>query len=182
LFEEIKAKNKKNNKSRLVAGYCWNWISKKDPSAKDIVIGNFAAQWNLTEHGQAWIVQPKSVTEVGCIHTCQGLELDYVGVIIGPDFIIRNGKVVTDALKRSPQDQSVKGIKGLIKKDPNMAYQLADRIIKNTYRTLMTRGMKGCYIYCTDKETEEYFRNGIKQHIYKTLDEPGMVGGASIIS
>ncbi|KKU42255.1 MAG: hypothetical protein UX59_C0045G0007 [Microgenomates group bacterium GW2011_GWA1_46_7] len=90
LHKMIMDKNRSNNKSRLVAGYCWKWVSKKDPRIKDIVIGDYEATWNLDKHGQAWIVHPDSVSEVGCIHTCQGLELDYVGVIIGPDLIVRN--------------------------------------------------------------------------------------------
>jgi uncharacterized protein len=159
LHQEITQKNKLNNKSRIVAGYCWNWISKNDPDKKDITIGDYSATWNLSKHGQAWIIHPESVNEVGCIHTCQGLELDYVGVIIGPDLIVRNGKIITDVTKRAPSDQSVLGIKKMLKENPDGANQIADRIIKNTYRTLMTRGMKGCYIYATDPETQEYFKH-----------------------
>ncbi len=161
LHEEIKNKNLLNGKSRLVAGYCWNWISKKNPILKDIIIGDYSATWNLTEHGQSWVIQPESVSEIGCIHTCQGLELDYVGVIIGPDLIVRNGKVITDASKRANTDQSLKGLKQKMKIDPIGSSAIADMIIKNTYRTLMTRGMKGCYIYCVDPETQQYFKDKI---------------------
>lgn len=163
VHNQIILKNE-NNKSRIVAGYCWNWISKKNPELKDIIIGDYSASWNLNSHGQAWIVHPDSVKEVGCIHTCQGLELDYVGVIIGPDLIVRNGQVITDATKRAATDQSLKGLKAKMKTDPEGAKILADRIIKNTYRTLMTRGMKGCYIYCTDPETQEYFKQQLKRN------------------
>ncbi|SMO93284.1 hypothetical protein SAMN06265218_1288 [Fodinibius sediminis] len=164
LFEEIKKKNEINDKSRVVAGYCWPWESKKDSRAMDIVIPEhgFSKQWNLKDHGQKWLVQEGSMEQVGCIHTCQGLELDYVGVIIGPDFKVREGKVVTDLDERYTYDSSIRGLKKMRKKDPDKAAAVADRIIKNTYRTLMTRGMKGCYIYCTDKETEEYFRNRVR--------------------
>ncbi len=158
LYNEIIEKNELNNKSRVVAGYCWDWISKK-VDIPDIVIGDLEAKWNLEKHGQSWIIQPDSVTEIGCIHTCQGLELDYVGVIIGPDFVIRNGVVETHPENRAKTDQSLKGWKNLMKLNPDKAKQLTDTIIKNTYRTLMTRGMKGCYVYFTDKETEEYFRS-----------------------
>lgn len=163
LHRLISQKNEANNKSRLIAGYCWQWISKNNPNLKDIVIGDYTATWNLSSHGQAWIVHPDSVKEVGCIHTCQGLELDYVGVIIGPDLIVRNGKIITDVSKRASMDQSVKGLKSKIKENPNEAYSLADIIIKNTYRTLMTRGMKGCYIYATDSETQQYFQDHINR-------------------
>ena len=95
LHNLIREKNKEKNKARMVAGYCWKWISKKRPELKDIVIDGYKATWNLDTDGQAWIIKPDSVSEVGCIHTCQGLELDYVGVIIGPDLVVRNGKVIT---------------------------------------------------------------------------------------
>jgi len=160
VFESIFEKNKINNKSRMVAGYCWDWKSKKEPKAMDITFPEFgfAKKWNLADDGMLWLIKEESVNEIGCIHTCQGLELDYVGVIIGPDFKIRDGEVLTDAYERSSNDRSIFGIKKMMKENPEEAKELADTIIKNTYRTLMSRGMKGCYIYCTDKETEEYFK------------------------
>lgn len=167
LRKSIEEKNKGSNKSRLVAGYCWDWNSKKDPSETDVVIPefDFAMQWNLTKDGSAWIIAENSINEIGCIHTCQGLELDYVGVIVGNDIKFSNGKIITDALERSGNDNSIKGIKTLLKKDKDEGLQLADRIIKNTYRTLMTRGMKGCYVYFCDKELEQHFRSRIKEKI-----------------
>ena len=176
----IMDKNRSNNKSRLVAGYCWKWVSKKDPRIKDIVIGDYEATWNLDKHGQAWIVHPDSVSEVGCIHTCQGLELDYVGVIIGPDLIVRNGKVVTDASKRASTDQSLKGLKAILKNNPDKAMLIADSIIKNTYRTLMTRGMKGCYVYSTDPETQEYFKNKLSNNNQEDAQYSNIPTGESI--
>lgn len=159
LRDAIFSKNKINNKARLVAGYCWDWASKRNPKAFDIVFPDhdFAMRWNLTEDGALWIIKPESVSEVGCIHTCQGLEVDYVGVIIGDDLVVRGGKVVANAVRRSRHDSSVKGYKALFKSNPDLAKSKADAIIRNTYRTLMTRGAKGCYIYCTDKETAEWF-------------------------
>lgn len=145
-----------------MAGYCWKWQSAKDMTAYDIEIGDFRAQWNLKTDGQAWIIKPSSVNEVGCIHTCQGLELDYVGVIIGPDFVVRNGQIVTDATKRAPSDKSVFGYKKLLKENPDQALALGDTIIKNTYRTLMTRGMKGFYVYCVDEETQVWLQGQLK--------------------
>jgi uncharacterized protein len=153
LHDLIKLKNQSNNRSRVVAGYCWKWPSKKKPKNWDIEIPEhgYKRQWNLDKDGSLWIVADGSVEQVGCIHTCQGLELDYVGVIIGPDLAWRNGMMAVDATKRASSDQSVKGLKGLMKTDPEQARALADMVVKNTYRTLMTRGMKGCYVYCTDK-------------------------------
>lgn len=157
LHDAIKARNSAN-KARVVAGYCWPWLSKKDAYADDIVIGDYRRQWNLSQDGSLWIVAPQSVEQVGCIHTCQGLEVDYIGVIIGPDLIVRNGRVVTEPGQRDRFDKSIKGYKKLSKVNPELAQRETEAIIKNTYRTLMTRGMKGCYLYCTDPETAAYFQ------------------------
>jgi DUF2075 family protein len=164
-------KNRISNKSRMVAGYCWDWKSKNDDKVIDINFPdfNFGARWNLTKDGSLWMISADSVNEIGCIHTCQGLEVDYIGVIIGPDFIIRNGVAVTDAAKRSSKDKSIKGYKTQLKINSKEAKEKADRIIKNTYRTLMTRGMKGCYIFCADQETREYFA-GFQQHITTQIE------------
>ena len=148
------------NKARVVAGYCWPWLSKKDSKAADIVIGDdYARQWNLDQDGSLWIIAENSIEQVGCIHTCQGLEVDYIGVIIGPDLVVRDGQVVTSPHERDKHDKSIRGWKKLMKEQPALAQQETDLIIKNTYRTLMTRGMKGCYLYCTDQETAQYFES-----------------------
>ncbi len=159
MFEAIKHKNESNNKSRVVAGYCWDWKSKQDHRAYDIEIPQFffRKQWNFNSN-EPWLIGEHSIDQIGCIHTCQGLELDYVGVIIGPDMVYRNNRVVTDGFRRSPNDQSLKGFKSMMARKPNEALQAADAIIKNTYRTLMTRGMKGCYVYCCDSSLAEHFR------------------------
>ena len=157
----IRDKNKKNNKARMVAGYCWDWVSKKQPELKDIVIGNYQATWNLGTDGQGWIIKPNSVSEVGCIHTCQGLELDYVGVIVGADLIARNERIVTQPDKRSSMDKSIHGWRALKKQDPKATDSRLDSIIKNTYRTLMTRGQKACFVYFVDEETRLYFESRI---------------------
>ena len=159
MFNEIKRKNESNNKSRVVAGYCWDWKSKQDRMAYDIEIPQFffRKQWNFNSN-EPWLIGEKSIDQIGCIHTCQGLELDYVGVIVGPDLSYRNNRVVTDGTKRSPNDQSLKGFKTKLKENPKEALQQAEAIIKNTYRTLMTRGMKGCYVYFCDQALAEHFR------------------------
>ena len=155
----ILEKNRTTNKARMLAGYCWDWNKNEanNTDYHDIRIGDFEMSWNLNG-GEPFAVSDTSVNEIGCIHTSQGLEFDYVGVIIGEDIGIKNGKIVTDFNKRAKTDQSLKGIKTLNKKDPEEAYRRADEIIKNTYRTLLSRGMKGCYIYCVDKELEEYLK------------------------
>lgn len=163
LHNAIYEKNKVNNKSRVVAGYCWEWNSKKNPLSFDIVIPrhNYSVRWNLSTDGSLWVISRESVKEAGCIHTCQGLEVDYIGVLIGPDLIVRNGEVLTRPAARAKSDRSVMGYKKFMDKNPNEAAVALDGIIKNTYRTLMTRGMKGCFIYCEDQETEDYFRRQI---------------------
>lgn len=161
LHDAIRKKNQVNNKSRIVAGYCWNWISKKDPKAYDIAIPeeNYQARWNLASYGNEWIINPKSVDEVGCIHTCQGLEVDYVGVIVGNDLGVESGKLVTSPRGRAKSDKSLNGYVGERKLNPEAADAKADELIRNTYRTLMSRGMKGCYVYFTDPEVKKYFES-----------------------
>ena len=160
----VALKNRANNRARVVAGYCWKWPSKKDAQAWDIEMPQFdyRRRWNLDKDGSLWIVTPGSVEQVGCIHTCQGLELDYVGVIIGPDLAYRDGHIVTDATKRASSDQSVKGLKSMLKAEPAASLAMADVIVKNTYRTLLTRGMKGCYVYCTDAPLAAYIRSRLR--------------------
>ena len=97
------------------------------------------------------------------MYSSQGLVFDFVGVIFGDDMRFENGKVITDYTIRARTDNSLKGIKTLAKKDKEKADQVADEIIKNTYRTLMTRGMKGCYVYCTDTALAEYLKKLLKQ-------------------
>lgn len=152
-------RNSNRNRSRILAGYCWNWIKqgKNDSTVHDIKINDFEMSWNLG-NSTTFAIDESSVNEVGCIHTSQGLEFDYVGVIIGEDLRYENGKIITDFSKRASTDQSLKGIKSIYKKDPEKANEIADEVIKNTYRTLMTRGMKGCYVYCVDPKLAGYLR------------------------
>lgn len=157
---DIEERNAANNRSRLVAGYCWNWISKgkDDPDVHDVTIPEhgFGMSWNLG-NTETWAIDEGSINEIGCIHTCQGLEFDYIGVIIGDDLRYEDGKVVTDASRRAKTDQSLKGLRKQYP-DEDEASRVADRIIKNTYKVLMSRGMKGCYVYCTDSGMREHLR------------------------
>ncbi|MDY2636794.1 MAG: DUF2075 domain-containing protein [Phascolarctobacterium sp.] len=168
LRERILEKNKEANKARILAGYCWNWPKegRNDTNYHDIRIGDFGISWNLSE-GKAFAISETSVNEAGCIHTTQGLEFDYVGVIIGDDMRYENGHVVTDFTKRASTDQSIKGLKTLYRENKDEALARAEEIIKNTYRTLMTRGMKGCYIYCTDKALSDYIQSRLPHKVIK---------------
>lgn len=161
--ELVIERNKATNRARILAGYCWEWLKREQNNTDyhDIKIGDFEMSWNLG-NGEPFAVSDTSINEIGCIHTSQGLEFDYVGVIIGDDMRFENGHVITDFSKRARTDQSLKGIKKLYKEMPEEAKRRADEIIKNTYRTLLTRGMKGCYIYCTDQGLAEYLRSRLE--------------------
>jgi len=180
LHQRIVEKNRVGNKARIVAGYCWKWPSKKQADAFDVLIPEhgFKKRWNLVEDASLWIVAPDSVEEIGCIHTCQGLEVEYIGVIVGDDFVVRNGQVVCQPEKRASSDKSIFGWKKLLREEPLEGKQRLDLIIKNTYRTLMTRGMKGCYVYCTDKETAEYFRSRMGSPTFQSVVD--VVAAASV--
>ena len=153
LRDTLRELNKINNKARMVAGYCYDWNVKHNRGEYDIYLENgFKAKWNL-ENDKIWAINPNSFEEVGCIHTAQGLEFDYIGVLIGNDlrFDKTGGKIITDRTKISKDDKS-SGIRSA-KED------VAERLIKNTYKTLLTRGQKGCFIYCEDKALVDYIRS-----------------------
>ncbi|MGE7602664.1 DNA/RNA helicase domain-containing protein [Peribacillus sp. NPDC097675] len=163
--DEIFRMNKVNNKARLLAGYCWDWKKegKNNSQIHDIELSDqFSMSWNLG-NSDSWAIDENSVQEVGCIHTSQGLEFDYVGVIIGDDMYFSEERIQTDFSKRAKTDSSLKGIKKLSKEEPEKAMQLADEIIRNTYRTLLTRGQKGCFVYCTDKDLENYLLERLRE-------------------
>jgi uncharacterized protein len=149
-----------NNRARLVAGYCWNWSSKKNPGLNDIVIPEhgYAARWNLAAEGNTWIISPTGVEEVGCVHTCQGLEVDTIGVIIGPDLVVRDGKLQVDPTARARSDASLKGWRQAMASDPDATQQRVSQLIRNTYRTLMSRGMKSCWLFACDPELQGYLQ------------------------
>lgn len=171
-FREALRKRNKNNRARMVAGYCYEWVTGKPKAKKvvakelsipeeewenhprfqyDIKLGDFTAKWNLSSD-KTWISSPNSFEQVGCIHTSQGLELDYCGVIIGNDLRYENGKIITDKTKIAKSDDT-SGIRTCRNED------LARQLILNTYRTLLTRGQKGCYIYCEDKALGKHLIN-----------------------
>lgn len=153
--EELR-KHNGNNKARMVAGYCYPWISDKDKSKVDIVLPNgFQAQWNFDTNQFA--TDENSFDQVGCIHSTQGLEFDYIGVIIGLDMQYRDGHVITDYRKRY-----LKRDKSICNVNTAEDEKLADRIIRNTYKTLLSRGQKGCFIYCEDKQLSIYMKKRLE--------------------
>ena len=150
--EALREKNEKDNKSRMVAGYCYDWNVKNRRGDWDIILEDgFQAKWNL-ENDKVWAINPNSFEEIGCIHTAQGLEFDYVGVFIGKD------------LTYNPLTRTIETNKSAISKDDKSSGirsagpEVAHRLILNTYKTLLTRGQKGCYIYCEDPALREYIK------------------------
>lgn len=153
--EALREKNAVANKARMVAGYCYDWNVIHNRGEIDIFLPDgFTAQWNL-KNDKIWAINPSSFEQVGCIHTAQGLEFDYVGVLIGRDLSYdpETGRIVTDKTKISRDDNS-SGIRTV----PDAE---ARRLILNTYKTLLTRGQKGCFVYCEDDMLRTYLKSKI---------------------
>lgn len=174
LYEEIKVKNSaKANSARLVAGFCWKW-SDANPDGtlkKDVVIGDFAMTWEAKNEATRlapgipkaalWAYDPNGVDQIGSIYTIQGFEFDYVGVIFGPD------------LRYNPESKSWEGhpessADGVVKRDKDRFMEL----VKNTYRVLLSRGMKGCYMYFMDENTRKYFESRIQSKEPEVVQVP----------
>lgn len=150
--DDLRELNKKNNKTRMIAGYCYDWNVKKHRGDWDIIIGdNFKAKWNL-ENDDHWAVNPNSFEEIGCIHTCQGMEFDYVGVFIGRD-LYYDGEHVRTNRNAISKDDGTSGIRLKTTSDEE-----ADKLIRRTYKVLLTRGLKGCFIYCEDEKLRNYLK------------------------
>jgi DUF2075 family protein len=158
LYKEILKRNEEGNKSRLLAGYAWKWTSSKngnqDSQVCDVEVPefDFKLPWNSRRVGTTWAIDESGIGQVGCIHTSQGLEFDYVGVIIGDDL-----KFNVETTSFYTEWSNYKDVKGKLKlkNDP----ERLNKLVKNIYKILMTRGMKGCYVYFTNKETSEFFKS-----------------------
>lgn len=156
--EFLDARRAKGYGARMSAGYCWRWSPEPrpgEPLPADVVIGDWARPWNLRGERSVsgappsalWATDPAGFGQVGCVYTAQGFEYDWSGVIIGPDLVWRGDHWVTDrtaskdpVFKRSTPDCDV------------------DRLIRNTYKVLLTRGMVGTVVYSTDAETRAKLR------------------------
>lgn len=156
--DELRELNKINNKTRMIAGYCYDWNVKNNKGEWDIILPNgFKAKWNLANDDH-WAVNPNSFEEIGCIHTCQGMEFDYVGVFIGKDLYYKDGHVQTNRNSISKDDKT-SGIR--LKSTSN---EEADKLIRRTYKVLLTRGIKGCYIYCEDEALRNYLKEKLNKN------------------
>ncbi len=146
MIEEIKKKDKECGLSRALAGYAWEWKSNKNPKAYDIEIENYKYRWN--SQTKDWVNSKNAINEIGCIHTIQGYDLNFAGVIIGNE-IRYNGHTI----EIEPKEYFDKNGKKTID-DP----AVLKRYILNIYKTLMTRGIKGTYVYCCDEGLREYLK------------------------
>lgn len=151
MVEDIKTKNEEFSLSRVVAGFAWPWVSRGKPEATDIDIDGYKLKWNSTTTN--WVNSRNAVNEVGCIHTVQGYDLNYVGVIVGPELGYDEKSDHLTVHKEHYADSN--GWHGVT--DP----MELERYIINIYKTLMTRGMRGCYVYFVDKSTEKFFKSRI---------------------
>ncbi len=163
MINKIKDKDKKYKLSRVVAGYAWPWHTKKGSKSNqkhDIEINDLKLIWNST--AEDWVNSSNAINEIGCIHTVQGYDLNYVGVIIGPELSYNNEIKKFSINKEKYFD--INGRNGIT--DPNEL----ERYIINIYKTLLTRGIKGTYIYIVDKNLREYFKNILNKNQEKYLN------------
>ena len=160
LEDSIREKVKMGFTGRVTAGFCWPWSPPNLDGTlqEDVVIGDYRRPWNANPNARKlalgipkaslWAYNPNGIEQVGCIYTAQGFEFDYVGVILGKDLIYNLDKQAWEGQPQHSYDTVVKKSKE----------KFID-LVKNTYRVLLTRGMKGCYVYFEDKDTERFFKS-----------------------
>ncbi len=160
LEEAIREKSAKGHTARMTAGFCWEWSKPKQDGAlvEDVVIGEYQRPWNAKPDAarlakgipkaSLWAHHPGGVNQIGCIYTAQGFEFDYVGVIFGKDLHYKFAQQEWVSDRNQSHDTVVKRSRD----------RFTD-LVKNTYRVLLSRGMKGCYVHFMDKETEHFFRS-----------------------
>lgn len=155
LFAKIKEKNAQGHKARMLAGFAWPWTDEQNgnPNAEvcdvDITEHNFKMPWNSRTNQYTWAIDDEKINQIGCVHTSQGLEFDYVGVIIGNDLRYDPKTMKIYANFDDYHDRT--GKKGLKNRPEDLTY-----LIKNIYKVLLSRGMKDCYVFCRDKQLQDY--------------------------
>lgn len=123
--------------------------------------------WNVT--GENWATVKDGVDQVGCVHTCQGVEFDWLGVLSGPDLRYENGRVVGDPTRRAKTDNSLKGSKKALAEAKGDAaataqvHESVQAIIKNTSKVLLSRGRKGCFVWCADPVLGDFLRQRLQR-------------------
>jgi hypothetical protein len=164
----LKHKKKEHSLCRLVAGYGWEWKSKTDKTQFDIEIDGHKLFWNSKLSD--WVNSPNAPSEVGCIHTIQGYDLNYTGVIIGPE--LSYDPVNKEILVLKDNYKDANGHRGV--SDP----EELKRYVINIYKTLMTRGILGTYVYVVDEELKNYLeeitsgKSGRKEVIEEAVESP----------
>ena len=149
MIQILEQKEKKHGLCRTISGYSWKWVSNKT-SSPDVTIDGVDLYWN--RQSQDWINSTNQMTEMGCIHTTQGYDLNYSGIIFGSDITYNQVTKKIEVIKENYFDRNGKA--GIT------LDQLHDYII-NIYKTIMYRGIKGTYVYCYDEKLREYFKNYI---------------------
>lgn len=156
----IRQRTNEGHSARMTAGYCWPWSAPRDDGTlvEDVVIGDYRRPWNARPEARRlardippaplWAHAPGGIDQVGCIYTAQGFEFDYAGVIWGPDLTYDFDRQEWVGHKQRSHDGPVKRAK-----------ESFTALIKNTYRVLLTRGLKGCYVHFMDRETERFVRS-----------------------
>jgi uncharacterized protein len=164
LENAIRQKVNEGFTGRVTAGFCWDWSHPKQDGTleKDVVIGDYKRPWDAKPEAKRlapgipkaslWAYDPNGINQIGCVYTAQGFEFDYVGVIFGED-------LVYDFDKQQWQGNKNKSSDNVVKRSKNNFTDL----VKNTYRVLLSRGMKGCYVYFMNKDTERFFKSRIEK-------------------
>lgn len=158
LYGLIQQKAEAGQSARVLAGYAWKWTNEQDgnrnANVADVCIPekSFAMPWNSRQVGSTWAISREGIGQIGCVHTSQGLEFDYVGVIVGNDLRYDPNKGQFYTCWEDYYD--IKGKQGLRNNPDELC-----RLVRNIYRILLSRGMKGCYVYFRDPATEAYFKN-----------------------
>lgn len=150
MVTDIKKQDTKHGLSRVVAGYAWEWKSRNDKNTPDIVIGNTGLFWNSVTSD--WVNSTNALNEVGCIHTIQGYDLNYAGVILGPE--ISYDPIKKEIVIDRDQYFDSNGQRGVTDEEELKRY------IINIYKTLLTRGILGTYVYICDENLRSYFMSG----------------------
>ncbi|AMR30666.1 hypothetical protein A0256_04105 [Mucilaginibacter sp. PAMC 26640] len=153
MVKEIKLRDEESGLSRTVAGFSWPWVSKKDKTVYDIEIDGYKLKWNSVSID--FINSANAVNEVGCIHTTQGYDLNYAGIIFGNEISYDKNKDEIVIVKENYFDEN--GKRSIL--DP---FELKKYIL-NIYKTMMLRAIKGTYVYVCDKNLREYFAGHIEK-------------------
>jgi DUF2075 family protein len=151
LVNEIRERDQSYDYARLTAGFAWKWVSRKNKRLYDIKIDKTLLRWN--EDIIDWINSPNAIKEVGCIHKVQGYDLNFAGIIFGPE--ISYNKESNKIIIYRNNYYDVNGKNGII--DP----EELERYITNIYKTLMLRGVRGTFLYACDKDLKAYLSRHI---------------------